>query len=76
MRRFIFYLQILYRGPSCEKVKLIGATCPDLEILHLGSDDAKRLNFKVCEYLSFLLSLPPPTFVHKNFVFPAFGKIT
>lgn len=38
--------QIFYRGPSCEKVKLIGTSCPDLEILHLGSDDAKRLNFK------------------------------
>ncbi|KAK3910506.1 F-box/LRR-repeat protein 15 [Frankliniella fusca] len=38
--------QIFYRGPTCEKIKLIGASCPDLEILHLGSDDAKRLNFK------------------------------
>ncbi|KAJ1527605.1 hypothetical protein ONE63_007568 [Megalurothrips usitatus] len=45
--KFKFSLkQIFYRGPSCEKVKLIGATCPDLETLHLGSDDAKRLNFK------------------------------
>ncbi|XP_034249032.1 uncharacterized protein LOC117649943 [Thrips palmi] len=49
--------QIFYRGPSCEKVKLIGATCPDLEVLHLGSDDAKRLNFKHLSKLPKLRSL-------------------
>lgn len=52
----VFLLQIFYRGPTCEKVKLIGATCPDLEVLHLGSDDAKRLNLKV--YFNLFRTLP------------------